>query len=89
METKASLSEHFARGMLAARLPSVRLPTSFVHGELDALPVRSSTETAALVPGARVETIPECGHFPWLGQPGELRRIVESFLRRDQPPEPS
>ena len=30
--------------------------------------------------GARVDTIPHCGHFPWLERPGELRRHVESFL---------
>ena len=79
-ETNASLMEHFAEGTLARELPSLRLPVLFVHGERDPLPVRASTETAALVPGARVETIPHCGHFPWLERPGELRRIVESFL---------
>ena len=79
-ETNLSLSEHFAKGTLARALPEVRLPALFVHGELDPLPVRASTETAALVPGARVETIPDCGHFPWLERPGELRRIIESFL---------
>ena len=26
-------------------------------------------ETAALIPGARVETIPDCGHFPWAERP--------------------
>lgn len=79
-ETNLSLSEHFAKGTLARELPKVRRPMLFVHGELDPLPVRASTETAALVPGARVETIPACGHFPWLERPGELRRIVEPFV---------
>lgn len=79
-ETNASISEHFALGTLAARLPDVRLPMLFVHGELDPLPVRASIETAALVPGAHVDTIPDCGHFPWIERPGELRQIVESFV---------
>jgi proline iminopeptidase len=79
-ETNASLSEHFAKGTLARELPSLRLPALFVHGEQDPLPVRASTDTAALISGARVETIPQCGHFPWLERPGELRRIVEMFL---------
>jgi pimeloyl-ACP methyl ester carboxylesterase len=81
IETNASLSEHFAAGTLAKKLPSLELPALFVHGELDPLPLRSSTATAALIPGARVETIPRCGHFPWLERPGELRRRVEAFLR--------
>jgi pimeloyl-ACP methyl ester carboxylesterase len=80
MESNASLSEHFAKGTLAQELPNVRLAALFVHGELDPMPVRASIETAALIPGARVETIPRCGHFPWLERPGELRRIVETFL---------
>lgn len=79
-ETNASLSQHLAAGTLVHELPSVRLPALFVHGELDPLPVRSSTETAALIPGAEVEIIPACGHFPWLERPGELRRRVEAFL---------
>lgn len=52
----------------------------FVHGEVDPLPVRSSTETAALIPGARVVTIPNCGHFPWAERPGEVRRAVVDHL---------
>jgi len=80
IETNASLSEHFANGTLARELPGVRLQALFVHGELDPLPVRASIDTAALIPGARVETIPRCGHLPWLERPGELRRIVETFL---------
>ncbi len=79
-ETNASIAEHFAKGTLARELPKVRLPALFVHGELDPVPVRASIETAALVPGARVKTIPDCGHFPWLERPGALRRIIESFL---------
>ena len=79
-ETNASLSDHYARKTLERELPNVALPALFVHGELDPLPVRSSWATAALIPGARVEVIPGCGHFPWLERPGELRRVVEPFV---------
>ena len=75
-----SLAEHFERQTLVQGLPNVRLPMLFVHGELDADPPRASAETAALVPGARVELIPECGHFPWLEAPGEVARRVATFL---------
>jgi len=80
IETNASIAAHFAAGTLARELPGVRLPALFVHGELDPMPVRASTDTAALIPGARVDTIPHWGHFPWLERPGELRPHVESFL---------
>ncbi len=78
--TNASISDHFGRFTLATGLPSTELPALFVHGERDPLPVSSSLEAAALIPGARVETIPDCGHFPWMERPGETRKAVERFL---------
>ena len=79
-DTNASIVEHFERGTLVSRLPGVRLPVLFVHGELDALPLSSVERTAALVPGARLEVIPGCGHFPWWEAPGETGRIVGEFM---------
>jgi pimeloyl-ACP methyl ester carboxylesterase len=78
--TNASISDHFGRFTLATGLPSTKLPALFIHGERDPLPVSSSLEAAALVPDARVETIPDCGHFPWMERPGEIKRRVERFL---------
>jgi proline iminopeptidase len=78
--TNRSLSEHFEQQTLTRALPHASLPALFVHGEEDPLPVRSSTETAALIPGARVETIPRCGHFPWVEQPEAFRAAVERLL---------
>lgn len=78
--TNRSLSEHFERRTLALALPDARLPALFVHGEEDPLPVRSSADTAALIPGARVETIPACGHFPWAERPAAFRAAVERLL---------
>lgn len=75
-----SLAEHFERQTLIQGLPQVRLPVLFVHGELDPAPPRSSSETAKLIPGARVELIPDCGHFPWLERPGEIARLVASTV---------
>ena len=75
-----SLTEHFEQQTLARGLPGARLPALFVHGEDDPLPLRSSTETAALIDGALVETIPDCGHFPWLERPAEFRAAVERLL---------
>jgi len=78
--TNASIAEHFARGTLVEKLPTVSVPVLFVHGELDPLPPESSFETAALIPGARVKVVPGCGHFPWWERPGEIRRLVGEFL---------
>lgn len=75
-----SFAEHFGRQTLVNGLPDVRLPVLFIHGELDPVPPESSLRTAALIPGAHVELIPECGHFPWLETPGEVARAVASIL---------
>jgi len=75
-----SLAVHLEARTLANGLPGVRLPALFIHGELDPMPVRSSTDTAALIPDAVAEVIPGCGHFPWLEKPGEVRRLVERFV---------
>jgi pimeloyl-ACP methyl ester carboxylesterase len=80
VEANRSLDEHFDRGTLRQGLPQARLPALFVHGEDDPLPVRASTETAALIPGARAETIPRCGHFPWVERPDAFRVVVERLV---------
>jgi proline iminopeptidase len=80
IETNRSIGEHFERQTLARDLPTLRLPALFVHGEDDPLPVRSTANTAALIPHALVETIPDCGHFPWLEQPDAFRRAVDRLL---------
>jgi len=76
------VKEHFERGTLVDGLPSVRLPALFVHGDADPLPVRCSTETAALIPDATVELVPACGHFPWLERPGAVADAVGRLLAR-------
>jgi pimeloyl-ACP methyl ester carboxylesterase len=78
--TNRSIAEHFAQGTLARRLQEARLPALFVHGELDPMPVRSSVETASLIPDAHVEVLPARGHFPWLERPGSVRDAVARFL---------
>lgn len=78
--TNASISHHFRLSTLATGLPSAQLPALFVHGELDPLPVSSSSEAAVLIRDAVVVTIPDCGHFPWMERPGEIRRAVAAFL---------
>ena len=81
-QTSASVKDHFERRTLADGLPSVRIPALFVHGEDDPLPVRCSTETAALMQDATVELVAGCGHFPWLERPGAVADALSRFLAR-------
>lgn len=64
---------------LAQRLRGCTVPTRFVHGALDPLPVTASTDTAELM-GAVVDVLPANGHFPWLEDPGCVRRSLDMLL---------
>lgn len=80
IETNRSIAAHFEAETLVFGLPGVAVPARFVHGESDPLPLSSTERTAALFEDARVATIPDCGHFPWLEQPDAFRRAVECLL---------
>ena len=51
-DTMASVRAHFAAGTLERGLPRLDLRALFIHGEGDPMPMRSSTESAALIKGA-------------------------------------
>jgi pimeloyl-ACP methyl ester carboxylesterase len=80
VEVNRSLVDHFERRTLVAGLPAARSPVLFVQGERSVIPTWSTTDTAALIPGAEVVIVPDCGHFPWVECPGSVRRAVERFL---------
>jgi proline iminopeptidase len=61
-------------------LQDCTVPTRFVHGALDPLPVTASTETAELMGGSPVDVLPGNGHFPWLEDPGCVRRSLDRLL---------
>lgn len=64
---------------LAEQLEGCTVPTRFVHGALDPLPVTASTDIAEIL-GATVDVLPANGHFPWLEQPGCVRRSLDLLL---------
>jgi pimeloyl-ACP methyl ester carboxylesterase len=79
-DTMSSVEAHWAARTLERGLPKLDLPALLIHGVADPLPSNASVETAALIPGARLELIEQCGHFPWLERPDDIRPLVEGFL---------
>jgi pimeloyl-ACP methyl ester carboxylesterase len=79
-DTMASVRAHFEAGTLERGLPGLDMPALLVHGEGDPMPMRATTETAALIPGAKVEVIAGAGWFPWIERRGAVRQVVEDFL---------
>ncbi|HTJ24748.1 MAG TPA: alpha/beta fold hydrolase [Candidatus Limnocylindria bacterium] len=69
---------------LAKWLHRIDVPTLILWGEDDALlPAAYAAEFARLIPGARVATIPQCGHLPHVEKPAVFAQHVEAFLTRE------
>jgi proline iminopeptidase len=82
IETMASITAHAESGTLAKALPRLppRLPVLFIHGADSPMPVRTSTDTAALIPHGQVELIERAGHFVWLDQPQRMHAAISAFV---------
>lgn len=64
-----------------ADLPLFALPTIIAVGEQDALtPPNLAVEMADTIPGARLRTIPHCGHLPPMEQPEATNDILREWL---------
>ncbi|MFF0488776.1 alpha/beta fold hydrolase [Nocardia sp. NPDC004068] len=64
------------------RLPELRTPIHYVHGEVDAeIPVEVARECAARTPGADVTVIAGAGHMPHQERPAEFDAALRDALR--------
>ena len=64
-------------------LPGVRTPTLLVWGREDRIaPVNCGEIYARATPGARLATVPECGHMPEIEKPAAFVELVREFLER-------
>lgn len=62
------------------------MPIAVVWGRDDkVIPVRHASNAAALAPKARVEVIPNAGHFPHKDHPQRFAKIVHEWIRSTQP----
>lgn len=66
---------------LRARLGELRCPTLVVWGEHDRIfPPRIGRIACEEIPGARLVSIPRCGHFPHIERPREFHGLLMGFL---------
>ena len=62
------------------------MPMGVIWGSDDkVIPVRHASNAAALAADARVEVIPNAGHFPHKDHPHRFAKIVHEFIRSTQP----
>jgi pimeloyl-ACP methyl ester carboxylesterase len=65
----------------------VRAPTLIVWGDEDRLvPIAHGRRLAQVIPGARFDVVPACGHMPFIERPEEFLRVVRPFLAAAAPP---
>ena len=70
----------------SARLGSVAVPTSVIHGDQDLmLDVANAHQIADLMPGAQLDVLPGAGHVLWLEQPQVLARLIAETCGRAVP----
>ena len=63
------------------RAAAIDIPTLVICGEEDKVtPPSLSEDLAAIIPEAKLETIPGAGHISNLERPAEFNRIVEEFI---------
>ena len=68
-------------------LPQLRCPVLVMCGENDLLtPPPMSREIAALVPGAVVRWVPECGHMLTMEKPRFVNAVLGDWLQQFVPP---
>ncbi len=66
---------------LGARLPQIQQPTLLVWGRNDIVtPPEVAEQFKALIPGARLEWIDQCGHAPQVERSVEVAAVIARFL---------
>ncbi len=80
-------AENMDRVLSAIKLPFLAIQTTYTNDQGRRVPMTAGQTTAYLdlirqrVAGARIEVIPDTGHFPQLERPDETNAIIASFLR--------
>ncbi|NMF91302.1 alpha/beta fold hydrolase, partial [Aromatoleum petrolei] len=77
----SSALEVLANTDLRVFIPEIRQPTQLIHGAGDALmPLAAAEWLARQLPDARLATINDCGHAPFLSRPDECAALMADCL---------
>jgi pimeloyl-ACP methyl ester carboxylesterase len=63
-----------------------RMPTLLMWGERDPIiPMRHGRVASEQIPGARFETFPDAGHFPYRDEPRRFVKLLSDFIDTTEP----
>ena len=65
---------------LHPKLKGLNIPALVITGDHDFFPF-AAEHIAQAIPGARLVTLKDCGHFPYLECPAPLREQIDAFFR--------
>jgi pimeloyl-ACP methyl ester carboxylesterase len=69
------------RAGVTAEIGAIKAPTRVIVGEHDAAtPPKRARRIAELIPGAGLETVPNCGHSSTIEQPEAVTALLQAFL---------
>lgn len=66
---------------LIPRIKSLKIPTLVISGDHEFIPASTAEHIAQAIPGARLVTLKDCGHFTYMECPVPLREQIDAFLR--------
>jgi proline iminopeptidase len=70
---------------LMPKLAALRMPSLVIWGNHDFIPVEIATHVARAIPGARLVTLKDCGHFAYLECPSDVRTAINDFFPGTSP----
>ncbi len=68
---------------LLPQLKSLKIPTLVIYSDHDFVPATTAEHIAQAIPGARMVTLKDCGHFTYMECPEAVRQQVDALLGRN------
>jgi proline iminopeptidase len=66
---------------LLPELKSLKIPTLVIYSDHDFIPTGTAEHITQAIPNARMVTLKNCGHFPYLECSEALREQIDAFFR--------
>lgn len=83
-KVQQSVWESLGNFDLIGDLEGIKTPSIVIHGRDDPIPLASSVEAARAI-GANLVVLDDCGHVPYVEQPGRLFSALDTFLDETNP----
>jgi proline iminopeptidase len=83
-KVQQSVWESLGNFDLIGDLKGIKTPSIVIHGRDDPIPLASSVEAARAI-GTNLVVLDDCGHVPYVEQPGQLFSALDTFLDETNP----